>query len=241
MNSDRIRQTWTKQRKNQKVNRILIITGGEVDITSSLEYTEIKKYDKIIVADGGLESADKMEILPDIVIGDFDTVNPLLLKKYESRGCEIVTLNPVKDDTDTEEAFIKALQFKPDEIDILGAIGTRFDHSYSNIFLLKRAYESGIKAYIITKLCRISIITGDVTIKKKDMYGKYISLIQFDGSARGVCLKDFVYELDNFDFDTKKTYRLGVSNELKKDTAYIHIDEGYMLLIESKEDKVNVK
>ena len=86
-------------------------------------------------------------------------------------------------------------------------------------------------------MCRISLITGDVALKKDSLYGKYISLIQFDGKASGVTLKDFVYEVRNFDFDTDKTYRLGISNELNKPEGYIHIDSGYMLLIESKEDK----
>ncbi|MFQ9933959.1 MAG: thiamine diphosphokinase [Lachnospiraceae bacterium] len=219
------------------MNRILIITGGEVNITSSLQYTEGKKYSKIIAVDGGLESAVRLGIMPDVILGDFDTVDQSLLREYEGKGCEIARLNPVKDDTDTEAAFLKALSYRPDEIHILGAIGSRFDHSYANIFLLKRAYEAGVKAYIITEMCRISLITGDVALKKDSLYGKYISLIQFDGKASGVTLKDFVYEVRNFDFDTDKTYRLGISNELNKPEGYIHIDSGYMLLIESKEDK----
>ncbi len=220
------------------MNRILIITGGEVNITSSLQYTETKKYNKIIAVDGGLLAASKMNIVPDVVLGDFDTVDLELLNEYEKKGCEIKKLNPIKDDTDTEAAFMLAKdKYKADEIDFFGAVGSRFDHSYSNIFLLKRAYEAGIKAYIITDMCRISVISKDVTVKKSELYGKYVSLIQFDGNANGVILKNFVYELDGFDFDTKKTYRLGVSNELNGDEAYIHIEEGYMLMIESKEDK----
>lgn len=216
---------------------ILIITGGEVNITSSLQYTATKKYSKIIAVDGGLESADRMGIVPDIIIGDFDTVSSELLCRYEKLGCETVRLNPVKDDTDTEAAYARAMEYEPEEIDIIGAVGSRFDHSYANIFLLKRALEAGVKAYIITAMCRISVIAGDVELKKSELYGKYISLIQFDGSARGVTLRGLVYELDDFDFDTKKTYRLGVSNELHGERGYISIREGCMLLIEAKEDK----
>ena len=219
------------------MNRILIITGGEVNITSSQQYTETRKYNKIIAVDGGLLSTKKLNLMPDVILGDFDTVSDELLSEYKDKGCQIIKLNPMKDDTDTEAALLKAMTWSPDEIDILGAIGSRFDHSYSNIFLLKRAYKAGVKVNIITEMCRISIITGDVTLKKSQLYGKYISLIQFDGNAEGVVLKDFVYELDGFDFNTDKTYRLGVSNELKKQEGHIHIDKGFMLLIESKEDK----
>lgn len=223
------------------MNRILIITGGEVNITSSQQYIEERKYNKVIAVDGGLGTAKKIGILPHIVVGDFDTVSGELLDEYKNKGSHIIKLNPMKNDTDTEAAFVLAMEFNPQEIDILGAIGSRFDHSYANMFLLKRGYEAGVKVHIITELCRISIISGDVIIKKSELYGKYISLIQFDGNAEGVVLKDFVYMLDGFDFDTSKTYRLGVSNELEKEQGFIHIDKGFMLLIESKEDKGNDK
>lgn len=219
------------------MNRILIITGGEVDITSSQKYTESIKYSIIIAVDGGLKTAKQLNLLPDIVLGDFDSVSWELLDEYKKKGCEIIKLNPMKDDTDTEAAYVKAVEYKAEEIHILGGIGSRFDHSLANVFLLKRAYEEGIKAYIISEYCRISIITGHNQIEKEKLYGKYVSLIQFDGNALGVTLKGFEYELDKFNFDTAKTYRLGISNELTKENATIDIEEGYMLMIEAKEDK----
>lgn len=220
------------------MNKILIITGGEVNIASSLQYTKQRKYNKIIAVDGGLMAAHEMNITPDIIIGDLDTVNVSLLQEYEAKGCETVRLNPMKDETDTEAAYIKAVELKATAIDIIGGVGSRFDHTYSNIFLLKRGLKDGVRVNIITAICRISAVMGDTRLLRDEMYGKYISLIQFDGSARGVTLKGFVYNVENFDFDTEKTYRLGVSNELSEREAFIHIEEGCMLLIEAKEDKI---
>ncbi len=219
------------------MSRILIITGGEVNITSSLQYTKKKKYNKIIAVDGGLKAAHLMNIIPDYIIGDFDTVEGCLLEKYTKMGCHTRRLNPMKDETDTESAYLLALELGAAEVDIVGATGSRFDHTYANIFLLKRGLRDGVKVQIITELCRISAIEGDTSLQRKDIYGKYISLIQFDGSAKGVTLKGFVYNVENFDFDTDKTYRLGVSNEPAEEEVHIHIDRGCMLLIESKEDK----
>lgn len=219
------------------MNKILIITGGEVDITSSQKYTESIKYSIIIAVDGGLKTAKILNLLPDIILGDFDSVSLELLEEYKEKGCEIIKLNPMKDDTDTEVAYVKALEYDAKEIHILGGLGSRFDHSLANVFLLKRAYEAGIKAYIISEYCRISIISGHTEVERENLYGKYISLIQFDGNAIGVTLKGFVYGLDKFDFDTAKTYRLGISNELANEKATIDIEEGYMLMIEAKEDK----
>lgn len=220
------------------MSRILIITGGEVNIASSLQYTKQRKYNKIIAVDGGLKAACEMGITPDIIIGDFDTIEAGLVDEYEKKGCQIERLNPMKDETDTEAAYLMALKLGASKIDIIGGTGSRFDHTYSNMFLLKRGLKDGIKIKIITELCRISAITGNIRLCRDELYGKYISLIQFDGSARGVTLKGFVYNVEDFDFDTDKTYRLGVSNELADREAFIHIEEGCMLLIETKEDKI---
>lgn len=217
------------------MNSILIITGGEVEVTSSLKYIKQKEYSKIIAVDGGLKACKNLGILPDIIIGDFDTVEPQLLEEYIHKGSDILKLNPIKDDTDTEAAFEKAVEFKPDTVDILGAIGSRFDHSYSNVFILKRGKKAGVEVSLITEKCRIRLIEGDTILKKNELFGDYVSLIQFDGAANGVTLSGFVYNVKNFDFDTEKTFRLGVSNEIKDDEAYIHIEQGYMLLMEAKD------
>ncbi len=217
-------------------SRVLIVTGGEVDITTSIEYIKDKKYDKIVVADGGLKYVEDLKIRPDIILGDFDTVSPELLHQYEIKGFKVVRLNPMKDDTDTEAAFLEAIKDEPDEIDILGAVGSRFDHSFANMFLLKRGYELGVKVYIITELNKIHIISGNTEFKKNELYGEYVSLIQFDGSAKGIFLEGFAYPLTDFDFDTSKTYRLGVSNEVIEETAVVRVREGYLLVVESKED-----
>lgn len=219
------------------MKRILIITGGEVDYTSSLEYIIKRKYEKIIVVDGGLKYADDMKLNPDLIIGDFDTVDHVLLDKYSKKNIKVEKLDPRKDDTDTCEAFARAINHMPDVIDILGGTGSRFDHTYANMFLLKKACDLGIKAYIINKLNRISVIKGENVFLESEKYGKYISFIQFDGSARGVTLKGFEYPLDKFDFDTKKTYRLGVSNEYGREVCIADIEEGYLLTIESKDDR----
>lgn len=217
-------------------NKILIITGGEVEITSSKQYIGKNKYSKIIAVDGGLKMAGELGIEPDIIIGDFDTVDAKLLDEYKVAGSEIIRLNPVKDDTDTDAAYKFARKYKPEVIDVFGGVGSRFDHSMSNIFLLKWAMEDHIDMRIITEYCRIRVISGRTVLRRNDVYGKYVSLMQFDGAAYGVTLEGLKYTVRNFDFDTRKTHRLGISNEFECDTAVIDVKEGCLLLVEAKED-----
>jgi thiamine pyrophosphokinase len=220
------------------MNKIMIITGGEVDITSSLEYIKREKFNYIIAVDGGLCAAKSLGLIPDLIIGDFDTIAPNILMEFNEKS-KIIRLNPEKDDTDTCEAFNQAILLNPKEIHIFGGIGSRFDHSMANIFLLKKARELSIDAYIISKLNKISVINNKKIFKKEDAFGKYISFIQFDGSAYGITLKGFKYPLLDFDFDTNKTYRLGISNEYEADICEIDIKKGFILAIEAKDDRVN--
>ncbi|MDY5578317.1 MAG: thiamine diphosphokinase [Lachnospiraceae bacterium] len=214
--------------------KALIITGGDVDY----KFQITKDYDIVIAVDGGLAAVDRMGLKPDVILGDFDTVAPDILHKYEEKdGIKIVRLVPEKDDTDTESAVRYAMKHGVTEIDVLGGTGSRFDHTYANMFLLKMAYENGVAMYLYTGLSKIYLISGYKEYGKEDFFGTYISFIQFDGSALGVTLKGFKYDISDFDFDTKNTYRLGVSNEPLSEKASINIREGYMLVVESLEDK----
>ena len=116
--------------------KALIITGGDVDY----KFQITKDYDIVIAVDGGLAAVDRMGLKPDVILGDFDTVAPDILHKYEEKdGIKIVRLVPEKDDTDTESAVRYAMKHGVTEIDVLGGTGSRFDHTYANMFLLKMA------------------------------------------------------------------------------------------------------
>ena len=64
----------------------LIITGGQISKTFLKNYLNENKYDIIIVADKGLESIDALNIEPNYIIGDFDSVNQNILEKYKNRN-----------------------------------------------------------------------------------------------------------------------------------------------------------
>ena len=142
-------------------------------------------------------------------------------------------LNPIKDDTDTQYAIKHAMSIGAKEIHIIGGTGGRFDHSLANIFMLKMAYEQDVKVYMYDEINKIHVIDDLVTLKKDPMYDKKISFIQLEGPAIGVTLKGFVYNVAEFDFDTSKEYRIGVSNEFAGEEAEVLIDKGMFVVIET--------
>lgn len=214
--------------------KMLLILGGCIDLKWAAKFCETNSYDKIIAVDGGLSAANLLNVYPDCIIGDFDTVNEELISKYENDNkATIIRLNPVKDDTDTQYAVKHAMGLGAKEIHVLGGTGGRFDHSLANIFMLKMAYEQDVKIYMYDEINKIHVIDDMVKLKKDKLYDKKISFIQLEGPAIGVTLKGFKYNVAEFDFDTSKEYRIGVSNEFQGEEAEVSIEKGMFVVIET--------
>ncbi len=219
----------------------LIITGGDINLEFAADYVSKNQFDIIIVADGGLEAADKIGLIPNFVVGDFDTVNPLLLSKYENAdSIEIIRFKPEKDYTDTHIAFKKALELQCYTIRILGATGSRLDHTIANIQLMQYALEIGIDAEIVGDKNRIRLLglkRKEVILKKDaDRYSyRYVSLIPVSDQVTNVSTKGMKYNLTNYTFYINKNVSLGVSNEILDEYASISIGEGNLLVIESND------
>ena len=216
--------------------RVLLISGGSIDLKWAADFVKINKYDKIIAVVGGLSAANLLSLTPDVIVGDFDTVSKDVLSAYENNiESEIVRLNPVKDDTDTQCAINIAISMGAKEIHIIGGSGGRIDHELANIFMLKMALEKGVKAIMYDKINKVHVIRGCNKLVKDPMYSSYISFIQLEGPAKNVSMNGFVYNVENFDFDTSNEYRLGVSNEFENEEAKISVGEGMFIVTEISE------
>ena len=211
--------------------KTLIVTGGD----SEKEYVNkiYKKFDLIIASDRGIEVLDKLNIIPNYIIGDFDSANKKVLDKYiNNKDIIIKKLNPQKDYTDTHMAIKLAIELKSTEITILGAIGSRIDHTISNINTLKEALDNNIICKIENSKNEIQLINKKTQIEKDDNY-KYISLIPLTTKVTGITLKGFKYLLSNANLEIGQS--IGVSNEQIEEKADIDLKEGILILIKSKD------
>ena len=221
------------------MNNTLIITGGTINIEFAKKYLNENEFTKIIAVDGGLHAADKLAVIPDYIVGDFDTVSPLLLYKYENmENVEIIRYRPEKDFTDTYIAMQKAIEENSFSIHILGGMGGRFDHTLANIQLLQYALHKGIEAVLVSPKNRVRLL-GDkrrsIILRREETPYKYISLVPISESVKSVTTTGMKYNVKKFDFYIDKNISMGVSNELKNDEAEIHIASGELLLIESND------
>jgi len=210
--------------------RALIITNGEFS-DPSLFQNKIPKVDFVICADGGIKHVKKLGIKPDLIVGDFDSVSPDLITRYEAQGIEIKRYPSEKDYTDTQIAVDEAIERGASEVIFLGALGTRFDHSYANLMLLYRLLKRNIKGKIMDSHNTITMAHDLVHILGKE--GQIVSLLPWKGdthirSTRGLKypLRDYTLELD---------FPLGVSNILVAPEAVIEIEKGWLIVIESRD------
>lgn len=212
--------------------KTLIITGGKINKNFAKKYIKSNKYDIIIAVDKGLETIDYLKLEPQYILGDFDSVNTKILEKYKTQNIKIIKLNPEKDLTDTHSAIDLALEIKSTEITILGAIGTRLDHTMANIHILKQALDKNIKAKIVNEKNEIELIDKEIIIKKDDNY-KYVSIIPLTTNVTGITIEGMKYIINDYTLSIGDS--LGISNEQIDKEAKISIKTGILVVIKSKD------
>ena len=193
--------------------QVLIITGGHVNQQFLIEFINKNPHCTKICVDGGLRFAYENQLTIDYVVGDFDTIDEQIIRYYkEETDVPIREFNPVKDSTDTDIALELAISLSPEEIVIIGGMGSRMDHTLGNIQILKKALEAGVRTYLQDEHNRISMLGSGTTIKRANQYGKYISFIPFTEKIENLTLKGFKYPLEACTMVCGES--LGISNEL---------------------------
>ena len=64
--------------------KTLIVTGGSLDISWAKDFVRTINAEYIIAADSGLKYIDELGLVPDMILGDYDSVEDGLLDKYKS-------------------------------------------------------------------------------------------------------------------------------------------------------------
>ena len=211
---------------------VLIVSGGNIDIEFLKDVLK-SNYDSIIAVDKGLESLHKLNKTPNAIVGDFDSVSKDLIKFYENKNIPINAYKSEKDFTDTELGLDLAISLNPDKITIVGAIGTRLDHTLSNVHILTKCLEKNIVCEMIDSYNKVYLINNKKEIEKKNCYGKFFSIIPLTSEVQGITLKGFKYPLENYTLSIGKS--LGISNEIVENTVIVEVKSGILIAIESKD------
>ncbi len=157
----------------------IILANGKPPAKKVINYLQTSGYNLLICADGGADTAKKLGIIPDYIIGDFDSVKEETLSYFRKKS-EIISIKR-QNDTDVEKCLKFAIKKKCKEAVLLGAIGDRLDHSFCNMGIVIKFF-SKIKVRIISDKSILTPYTGQVELTT--IPDETISLYGFDGKTK---------------------------------------------------------
>lgn len=203
-----------------------IFAGGDLGKINKIWFNTHNGF--IICADSGYKHTKKLKLDPDIIVGDFDSYTGKLPKNIETYRSV-----PEKDDTDTLLAVKIAIERGYNLIYLYGAIGgARFDHSFANIQTMIYAHEHGANLILIGNETIFLQGKGEAMYpRKKICEEKYFSVFALTDTVRIKSLRGVKYPLENYDM--KPSYPIGVSNEITDGQAFLDIEYGLALVIQS--------
>ena len=203
------------------MKRCVIVGGGEINNVSA-----IKKYlsenDFYIFCDSGLFHKKKLDISPNLIVGDFDS------HEKPETNIETIVLPREKDDTDTVFAVKEGIKRGFTNFLLLGVCGGRLDHTLGNVSILLMLHSKGMTGKIVDDYSEMEILDSET--KYIDNSFSYFSLLNIDGTCRGVNEKNAKFPLENAEITSE--YQYGISNEpLPGKGAEVNVKEGRALLI----------
>jgi len=211
-----------------KKKKAVVVCGGEIRDYSWLR-ERIAALDpcRIICADVGAQHCLKIDVSPEVVIGDLDSLNPETAKVLSRRGTRIAGYPPEKDETDTQLALQYALSLEPEEIRIFGALGGRLDHTLANLSVLKLALDRGVPARLVDEWSEILLTRERCVLDGEE--GQTVSLFPFTSAVTGITLEGFAYSLEGDTMEIGRPY--GISNVLTGQQGVISLAEGILIVI----------
>jgi len=200
---------------------ILIVANGTIR-NKSFYRNIVKKYDKIIAADGGAGNCIKLGIIPNYVIGDFDSIS----NKAKSKFRKILIHDKSQDKTDLEKAISLAKKLKCTRLAIIGAIGSRIDHTISNIISL---LKTNVPSEIFDEANNVFVVENKIKLtgKKNDI----VSVIPIS-NVKGLAYTGLKWKPKSKNVSAGW---IGVSNRMTGKKAAITLKSGKIIVIKSRD------
>ena len=181
----------------------------------------VEEKDLIIAADGGVRHAQSMDICPQIVLGDFDSLG------YVPLGAEVFPVE--KDDTDSMLAIKKGLALGCTDFVLYGSLdGSRLEHTVANFQALQYLADHGARGALVG-LDQIVTLVKDGQVEFLAQFDGYLSVFCMGADAKGVKIRGLHYETENAVLTAG--FPLGVSNRFVGKKAEVSVEEGSLLLI----------
>ena len=215
---------------------VIVVADGDADgaVLATLARTDVSGRGKLVIAaDGGAAQALAAGVKPDIVVGDFDSLDPRQRSRLEELGAELREADPDKDESDMELSVLAALGAGATRISIVGALGIeRPEHSIANLLLLADPRLDGIAVELIgrgSRIVRIGSAEGPGEIVVAGAIGDFVSLFPLGAAVEGVTTDGLRFGLRDESLPLGPSR--GLSNELIGTTARVTSRRGCLLVV----------
>jgi len=212
------------------MKHILIVINGDIS-----DYGYYKGYlgtvNYVVAVDGGSRHVEALGVRPNVLLGDFDSIESYKGFTDKYPNVEVLQFPPKKNFTDSELAVEYAIDQKPDQVTLVGCIGTRMDHTFATVLLLKKFLDAGIDARMLNERNEIRLIDGDYEIEGQ--VGDLMSLVPVTLQASGIYLHGFEYPLNDATLPLGSS--TGISNVFASEKAKIELRDGLLLVFKSRD------
>lgn len=187
---------------------------------------------KWIGVDRGAYNLIRQAIIPDAIVGDFDSVTAEEFARISEAVQHVETFQAEKDETDTDLALLKALDWQPSEVWLTGVTGGRLDHQEAvlrSVYRMQQEHPQ-ISFKIINPQNEMRFLLPNRHHLPTSTH-TYISFFAYGEDVCDVTLRGVKYATTN------ETIEMGTSrftsNEIVADNAYIEFTSGICLMIRS--------
>lgn len=215
------------------MKRIIIFANGELP---DLDKTRLllQADDYIICANGGTRHALVLEVQPDLIIGDMDSLEKGQLETLQKAGVSIELYPRDKNETDLELALNRAIELEPTQIIIIAALGGRLDQMLANLTLLTDPRLSKFDIRLDDGVEEIFICRDQAQVHGKS--ADLVSLIPWQGAVSNIQTKNLKWPLHRETLYPDKTR--GISNEMTDNMASISIGSGLLLIVHRRQSEI---
>ena len=206
----------------------IVVAGGPGPFPMSRLMDPVPEGAFVVAADSGLERAAALGLRPDLVVGDFDSVDPTVLADAEAEGVRVERHPVAKDATDLALAIDAARASGATRVLVVAGDGGRFDHTLANALLLASDDYADLAMEAVVGAARITVIRTNTELA--GLPGDLVSLLAVGGPATGIVTEGLLYPLRGEDLHPGSSR--GVSNEFVAARASVSVDGGVLVAVQ---------
>jgi thiamine pyrophosphokinase len=216
--------------------RAVIFANGKLCDAKKIK-NQIISSDFLLAVDGGHHHVKSLGLIPNLVIGDLDSIQKKELIQLQNLDVEILQFPPEKNETDLELALHEATTRGYLNLLLVAGLGGRLDQTLGNLSLLKAPF-------LVNSLIKLDDGYEEVWNLKKSTnpeglqingeIGDVVSLLSFGSVAKGIITEGLKYPLVGGSLLPYQTR--GVSNEMIKSKAKVSLTDGELIVIHTRKN-----